>query len=180
MKSRSVTAAVAVIIAATLLPACSSITPSVPACEVGTRLATVAQSVPSGSYIPCIRQLGEGWTAGELQVGRGSTRFTLLPDRAGGRTVHVAYHQACDTAGAVPTTPRAEGVRTLIDLRSIAPRYAGTLMDVFSGGCISYSFDFARGPHIALMEELQDTVGLFSRRQLRLGLKDQLGVELDS
>jgi hypothetical protein len=53
-------------------------------------------------------------------------------------------------------------------------------MDVFSGGCISYSFDFARGPHIALMEELQDTVGLFSRRQLRLGLKDQLGVELDS
>ena len=62
---------------------------------------------------------------------------------------------------------------------SITPRYTGTLSDVFPGGCVTYAFDFVRGPHIALMEELGAAVGLYSRRQLRLDLQDRLGVELD-
>ncbi len=93
--------------------------------------------------------------------------------------MEVELASTCDVSDAVPTTPRAEGVRTFIRLATISPRYSGTLTDLFPGGCVTYRFDFARGPHIALMEELGATVDLYSRRQLRLDLRHQLGVELD-
>ena len=150
-----------------------------PRCEADTRLAILAQSVPEAAYVPCINRLAEGWTTQDFDATGRRTRFVLVPDRAGSRSVRVTFEAACDVGAGVPTTPRADGVRTSIDLRSISPRYAGTLRDVFPGGCVSTTFDFPRGPHIALMEELDATVGLFSRRQLRLELHDQLGVELD-
>jgi hypothetical protein len=50
-------------------------------------------------------------------------------------------------------------------LYTISPRYAGTLFDVFAGGCAQYRFDVDRDPHIPLMEELRDAVALFPRRQ---------------
>ena len=179
MSVRPLLSVLATVLAGTLLSACSNPTGSLPECEAGPRLATIAQSVPTASYVPCIEQLADGWTAGNLDTGRGSTRFALLPHRAGARTVRVAFEEACDARGATPAPARAEGVRTSIKLASVSPRYAGTIFDVFPGGCVSYRFDFARGPHIALMEDLGGTVGLFSRRQLRVALQDQLGVELD-
>lgn len=179
MSSRPLPLLLAAAVAGALLTACSNPTGSLPECEAGPRLATIAQSVPSASYVPCIEALAEGWTAGNLDAGRGSTRFALLPHRSGARTVQVAFEESCDARGATPAPPRAEGVRTSIKLESVSPRYAGTIFDVFPGGCVSYRFDFVRGPHIALMEELGDTVGLFSRRQLRVSLQDQLGVDID-
>ena len=179
MSARPIRLLLAAVVAGTLLTACSNPTGSLPECEAGPRLATIAQSVPTASYVPCIEELAEGWTAGSLDTGRGSTRFALLPHQAGARTVKVAFGETCDARGATPAPPRAEGVRTSIRLESVSPRYAGTIFDVFPGGCVSYRFDFARGPHIALMEDLGDTVGLFSRRQLRVSLQDQLGIELD-
>jgi hypothetical protein len=44
---------------------------------------------------------------------------------------------------------------------------------------VTYEFDFARGPHIALMDELQRAVQLYPRRLLRQELRDQLGITLD-
>jgi hypothetical protein len=166
-------------LAGTLLTGCSNPRGSLPECVAGPRLATIAQSVPTAAYVPCISQLAEGWTAGNLEAGRGSTRFALLPHRSGARTVKVAFEETCATVGATPAPPRAEGVRTSIALQSVSPRYAGTIFDVFPGGCVSYRFDFARGPHIALMEDLGEIVGLFSRRQLRVSIQDQLGVDID-
>ena len=48
-----------------------------------------------------------------------------------------------------------------------------------SGGCVSYSFNFTTGPHIALMEQFEGAIGLYPRQQLRLILKHMLGVELN-
>jgi hypothetical protein len=166
------------LVVALLLGACAPTAGAVPTCEAGERLATVAQSVPGAAYVPCIRRLGAGWTARDFDVARGHTRFTLVSHATGARPVAVAFEATCSVAGAVPTTARAEGVRTSIRLRSISPRYAGTLSDVFPGGCVTYRFDFARGPHIVLMEDLQQIVGLYSRQDLRLQLHRQLGVEL--
>ena len=170
---------VGLVVGATALTGCTGATQGVPGCHSGRRLAVVAQSVPSAAYVPCIDTLDEGWSSRAFEVRNGHTRFVLVPNRAGGRSVEVTFAAACDVTGAVPTTPRADGVRTAIRLLSISPRYAGTLSDVFPGGCVTYTFDFARGPHIALMEELDAAVRLFSRRQLRLDLQHQLGVELD-
>ena len=162
-----------------LLTSCTTVAGSVPECDPGQRLAVVAQSVPGASYVPCIRELSEDWTSRSFRAGRGGTRFTLVPNRPGSRPVRVEFEPACEVTGAVATTPRAEGVRTSIRLQAISPRYMGTLTDVFAGGCVTYRFDFARGPHIALMEQLTSTVGLFPRRELGLEIHDQYGVDLD-
>ena len=158
---------------------CTTVAGAVPECHAGPRLALVAQSVPGAAYVPCIRDLPEEWSTRSFHAGRRGAGFTVVPHGPGSRPVRVRFDADCDVAGAVPTTPRAEGVRTSIRLVAISPRYTGILTDAFAGGCVTYRFDFARGPHIGLMEELGTAVGLFSRRELSLDLHHQLGVDLD-
>jgi hypothetical protein len=62
---------------------------------------------------------------------------------------------------------------------SIDPRYAGQLLDVFPGGCVTVDYDFERGRHVALVTELQAVVGLFTRLELRQALAADLDVRLD-
>ena len=171
--------AAAAVAAASVLTSCTTVAGAVPDCDPAPRLGVIAQSVPGATYVPCIGELNEEWSTRGFRAGRGGTRFTLVPHRPGGRPVRVDFTSSCDVSGAVPTTPRAEGVRTSIRLSTISPRYTGTLADVFAGGCVTYRFDFARGSHIALMEQLHATVALVPRRELRLELQDQLGVDLD-
>ncbi len=178
---RAVLAALAGVAAAALVPmttACSSAQSPVPTCTSVDRLALVAQAVPSASYLPCVAPLPAGWRASGFEAASGRVRFTLASDRAPGHPVRVALLPSCSVAGATPTTPRGPGVRTYIVLRSIAPRYAGVLEDVFAGGCVTYDFDFQRGPHIPLMEEFEGAVTLYPRHQLAIEVHDRLGVPL--
>jgi hypothetical protein len=179
LRRRVAAPAAAGLLLAGSLSGCSSVSPTVPTCSAATRLALVAQSVPGAAYVPCLVELPPGWTVTRFDAERAGTTFSLLSDRAEGRTVDVRLADRCRVAGATPEPPRTVGGRTYLRLSSIAPRYAGTLFDVFPGGCVSYRFDFGRGSHIALMEELLTTVDLVPRRQLRLDVREQLGQELD-
>ena len=152
---------------------------AVPSCRDSRRVAVIAQSVQTAAYVPCIGELDEGWTAGEFDPARNRTHFSLTSDRAPGHPVDIVFAKTCASAGAIPTTPSATGIRTSIRLRSISPRYTGTMYDVFSGGCVTATFDFLRGPHIALMEGVDHALALVSRQQVRLDLHKKLGVELD-
>ena len=151
---------------------------AMPQCEGGSRLGIVAQSVTEAAYVPCVAELPQGWTFGSFDVESGSTRISLRSDRAD-EPVRVGLLDECDVEGATPIAPRAPGVRTHQRLTSISPNYAGQLIDVFPGGCVVTEFDFERGAHLALMEELQRAVGLYSRRQLRQDVKDEIGADLD-
>jgi len=53
------------------------------------------------------------------------------------------------------------------------------MYDVFSGGCVTSTFDSSHGSQIALMEQFEQAIGLYPRQQLRLVLKRELGVELN-
>lgn len=150
-----------------------------PRCTSTQRLALVAQSVPAAAYVPCIKALPQGWRTTGFDARAGSTRITLLSDRSGGRPVDVVLQRTCDLTGATVTTPHADGLRTYVRLASVSPTYAGSLYDVFPGGCVRYRFAFPRGPHIPLMEQLSTAVGLVRRGDLRLDLRRELGVELD-
>jgi hypothetical protein len=172
-------AVVAAAAAAAMLSGCAAVRQTVPQCSETQRLAIVAQTVPGASYVPCISQLPQGWSASAFDAVRGGTSFLLNSDRNPGRPVKVVLAGTCTIAGATPTTPRGPGVRTYLRLGSISPRFAGNLYDVFPGGCVTYSFDFERGPHIALMEEFEAAAGLHSRQQLTIELRKELGVELD-
>jgi hypothetical protein len=141
-------------------------------------LGLIAQSVPSSGYVPCIAELAPGWRTTDLLVENGRTSFRLASDRAAGHAVEVELRRQCDPAGATPIPPRTPGGSSFLRLASIAPRYAGTMFDVFPGGCVTYVFSFQRGPHIALMAELGAAVGFVPRAQLRLRLRERRGVEL--
>ncbi|HEX6425342.1 MAG TPA: hypothetical protein VFZ79_17785 [Acidimicrobiales bacterium] len=157
---------------------CADTEPAMPRCEPGQRLGIVAQSVPGAAYLPCVATLPPGWTFGSFEVDDDGTQFSLRSDRAD-RAVEVELVPACEVGPALPVTPRDEGVRTYLALQSVSSRYAGRFYDVFADGCVVYDFDFARGPHIALVDELQRAVQLYPRRQLRQELRDDLGITLD-
>lgn len=157
---------------------CADVDAAVPACEPGQRLGIVAQSVPEAAYVPCVAVLPPGWSLESFSVDDDGTRFSLRSDRSD-RAVDVELVERCDVGSATPVTPRDEGVRTYQLVVSVSPRYAGRLYDVFAHGCVVYEFDFVRGPHIALIDELQQAVQLYPRRQLRHELHDQLGITLD-
>ena len=169
----------AVAVGAAALTGCASTAERVmPRCEADSRLAILAQSVPTAAYVPCIADLPAGWSFEGLDVGDGGATITLASDRAD-REVHVELVPSCDVAEATPIPPSDEGVRTYHLVESIDPRYAGRLFDVFPGGCVISTYDFERGPHVALVPELQQAVSLFSRRELRQGIDADLGVRLD-
>jgi hypothetical protein len=172
-------AALAAVLLAAPLAGCATFSGTVPRCGDPLRLAIIAQSVPGASYVPCIRELPQGWSTSGFDPAGGGTTFLLNSDRSPGQPVKVRLAASCRTGRATPATPRAPGVLTYTRLTSITPRFAGRLYDVFPGGCLSYSFDFTTGPHIALMEQFEGAIGLYPRQQLRLVLKHKLGVELN-
>jgi hypothetical protein len=165
--------------AGTLLAGCAAAGETVPGCGDPLRLAIIAQSVPSAAYVPCIQDLAPGWSSSGFDPSQDGTGFLLNSDRSPGQPVTVRLTVACLTGGASPSPSRGPGVLTYTRLYSVSPRFAGTLYDVFPGGCVSYRFDFADGSQIALMDQFEQAIGLYPRQQLRLVLKRQLGVELN-
>ena len=165
--------------AAATLTGCASSGDTVPGCNDPLRLAIDAQSAPSASYLPCVRDLPPGWTASGFVPSQDGTSFLLNSDRSPGQPVTVQLSTACRISGASPSPARAPGVLTYTRLDSIRPRFAGRMYDVFPGGCVTYTFDFSHGLQIELMEQFERAVDLYPRQQLRLVLKQELGVELN-
>lgn len=149
-----------------------------PGCDDARRLAVIAQSVAAAAYVPCVGELPAGWSFVDLDVDDRGTSFALESDRAD-RDVEIELTDACDVGDATPTAPSDEGVRTYLLVDSIDPRYSGRVIDVFAGGCVLTRFDFERGAHVALVEDLEQAIDLRSRRQLRQDLDGELGVSLD-
>jgi hypothetical protein len=92
---------------------------------------------------PCIT-LPEGWGSSGFDPSQRGTSFLLISDRSPGRPVVVRLAATCQPGKASPSR-RGPGVVTYTRLTSIAPRFAGSLYDVFPGGCVSYGFDFTLG-----------------------------------
>jgi hypothetical protein len=162
----------------TFVMGCADPDTAMPRCDANQRLAVVAQSVPGAAYLPCIGELPPGWEVTSFDVDDDGTRFELRSDRAD-QPVEVALAGSCARGDATPTAPRASGIRSYLRIDAISPSYAGTFHDVFSGGCITTEFEFERGPHIALIDELRQAVGLATRRQLGRDLEEELGITLD-
>lgn len=152
---------------------------SAPRCTSPERTALVAQSVPSAAYVPCLLPLEPGWQVVDFEARSGGSRLSLLSDRSGDRPVDVQLVPGCAVDGATAEPARAEGVRSYVRVRSVAPTYAGERYDVFPGGCVRTRFDLPRGPHIPLLEELAASVDLVRRTELAGDVRARLGVELD-
>ena len=165
-------------VTALALAGCAGEDGSMPGCDADSRLAIIAQSVPGAAYVPCISELPTGWSYTGIEVDQDGATIVLESDRAD-RRVEVAFSAACDIGTATAIAPSDEGARTYQLIESIDPRYAGSFIDVFPGGCVVSSYDFERGAHIPLVTELQRAVDLYSRRQLSQQLHADLGITLD-
>jgi hypothetical protein len=172
---RLVTATLTAMVAMT---GCASAESTMPRCDSSTTLGIIAQSVPGAAYVPCIGDLPTGWSYLGSDVGHEGTTIELESDRAD-RRVEIVLTASCDVDRSTPTTPSDAGMRTYQRIESIDPRYAGSFIDVFPGGCIITHYDFERGPHVVLVTQLQEAVDVHSRRQLRQTLLHELGVQLD-
>lgn len=176
-RRRAVPALVTMALASVL--GCTTPETTMPECEPGGRLATLAQSVPTASRVPCVAEIPVGWNFDSLDVDSGLARFWLDSDRAGLRAAEIELVESCDTSGATAVDPEEDGAARYQRLSSLSPRFIGTTYDVFEGGCVVYRYELVHGPHIALYQELHEAVALFPRRALRDDLREDLGLDLD-
>ena len=184
-------AAVPGLLLAGLLAGCSSDSPTAvldtPLCSVGDSGADngvilMAQSVPTASWVPCIRTaLPLGWGFHHMDAENGLARFWLDSDRDGQQAVEVRLEESCDTSGTTEIASDRAGMRRLERVRRVSPTFAGERHYLFDGGCLSVVFRLdgdSPGEALALASQ---AVGVVSRTDLRAQVHADSGgrIELD-
>ena len=98
---RAATLAAVVVLAAVMLVGCASVSGEAPQCRADQRLALVAQSVPTASYVPCVASMPAGWRSRDFRAESGEATFQLASDRVEpsrrGRAPGVLPDRARDT-----------------------------------------------------------------------------------
>jgi hypothetical protein len=179
--------AVALAVAGGLLAGCATGTTLItepPLCGTGDHAAgngvvLMAQSVPSASWIPCIRTaLPLGWGFHELEAHNGRSAFSLDSDRDGPKAVTVHLDASCDTTGATEIPSDRPGMRRFERVQRVSPRFAGERYYVFPGGCLTCVFSLAgdnAGEGLALAS---DVVGVAARADLDAQVREENGGRL--
>jgi hypothetical protein len=108
---------------------------------VSNSVILMAQSVPTASWVPCIRTaLPLGWNFHHLMASNGSSRFWLDSDRDGQEAVEVRLTESCPTGGTTEIPSDHDGMRRLERVRQVSPTYAGERYYLFPGGCLTFVF----------------------------------------
>jgi hypothetical protein len=151
----------------------------VPACSVGTSGAAgnavllMAQSVPTASWVPCVRSaVPTGWAYLHLDARNGIATFSFDSDLFGQPAVTVRLEPSCDTAGATPVPSDREGMTRFERVQQTSPSFLGQRYYVFPGGCITFAFTVSgdsRGEPLAVATQM---VGVVSRDDLRAQVHD--------
>jgi hypothetical protein len=144
-----------------------------PACAEGedgnasNGVVLMAQSVPTASFVPCLRTaLPLGWSFHHLAVRDGTASFWLNSDRDGQQAIEVRLDPSCDTAGATQIPSDREGMDRFERVWLTTPSFEGERYYVFDGGCLTVVFELTgegRGEPLALATQ---AVGVVSREDL--------------
>ncbi len=162
-----------------VLAGCVDQAQAMPECEADSRLAILAQAVPTASMVPCVQEMPAGWSFAALDVESERVRFWLNSDRGGLRAVEVELTARCDVSGATRVPSEEEGATRYRRIRSLSPKHSGLNYDVFDGGCVTYRYEFEKGLQIELLPEFDDAIALFPRDELRRAVRRDLGHDLD-
>ncbi len=172
--------AFAVLALAALIPACSSSGSDAPPCGAqDDPWLLVAQSVPSATYLPCVRTLPTGWMLTGSRIERGSYTAWLDSDRAGVHAVRIGLTPTCDVSDAVeiPVPDSAPGIRTYERPLGLAPNFSADRFLRFPGGCITYEFRFSMPAPATAALEVQQALGVRPREDVRRAL-EKIGLTL--
>jgi hypothetical protein len=182
------TRAALALLAGGLLTGCASGSTSIsepPLCGSGTEGAghgviLMAQSVPTATWVPCIRTAFPlGWSFDRLDARNGGSQFWLNSDRDGTDAIEVRLDRSCATSGATEIASDFEGMRRLERVHRVSPTFSGERYYLFDGGCLSFVFRLAGetpGEGLALASQV---VGVVRRAELRAQVHEQSGGRLE-
>jgi tRNA A-37 threonylcarbamoyl transferase component Bud32 len=146
-------------------------------CESHEPLLLMAQSVPTASLVPCIEILPVGWTLGDVVVGNGRSRFTMISDRGG---VLVAELTAsCDLAGAAQQSSERAEARRYLRIERNAAGVAMTRAYTFPGGCVTQRLIAPEASRQQLAGESSFALGFTTRDDLAAALRRDSDGRLD-
>ncbi|MDQ1660902.1 MAG: hypothetical protein QOJ68_882 [Blastococcus sp.] len=180
-RTRALALALLTLPAGGFLAACGSDTTAIlaePLCPsagrgAGNGAILMAQSVPTATWIPCIRSaLPLGWNFHHLDARNGEARFWLDSDRDGQLAVEVRLAASCDTAGATEVASDHEDMRRLERVGRTSPSYAGERYYLYEGGCLTVVFSLDgnnAGEALALASQ---AIGVVPRDELRAQVHD--------
>ena len=184
-------AGVGAVLAALAVAGCSSDGPNsaittAPLCESGhdrqaaNAVILMAQSVPSATWVPCIRAaLPLGWSFHHLEASNGQSRFWLDSDRDGTKAVEVRLTGSCRTDGATEIPSDREDMRRLERVDRISPGYVGRRYYVFDGGCLTVLFVLAGDSPGEALALASQAVGVVSRADLQEQVREESGGRLE-
>jgi hypothetical protein len=146
----------------------------------GNEVVLMAQSVPTASWVPCIRTaLPLGWGFQHLEARDGDATFWLNSDRDGQKAIGVHLRPSCDVAGATEIASDRPGMRRLERVRRVSPSFTGERYYVFPGGCLTVAFQLSGdspGEALALASQV---VGALPRQVLQAQVRRESGDRLD-
>lgn len=150
-----------------LLPGCATRYKSsvAPGCRNAETLVLMAQAVPTAEQVPCIANLLAGWTFQTIDIRNGRSYFTLDSDRAGDRAVQVTLRKSCDVSGATEIVSDEPGMSRHERVESVVREYRGLRIYRFTGGCVTYRFEFDR-LGLALVNEVSLALGFRPRSEV--------------
>jgi hypothetical protein len=169
-------AAVCFLLTGLAVSACSSdttATTELPTCadaehgNASNAVILMAQSVPTASWVPCLRTaLPLGWAFHHLDARDDVSFFSLDSDRDGQEAITVRLEASCTTSGATEILSDREGMQRFERVTQTTPHYQGKRYYRFDGGCITFEFRLAgesRGEPLAVATQ---AVGVISRADL--------------
>jgi len=145
----------------------------VPWCSHGTSGAAsngvvlMAQSVPTASWIPCVRTtMPSGWSFHHLVASNGGSRFWLDSDRDGQQAIEVSLAPSCDVGGSTEIPTDRDGLRRMERVQALSPHYRGQRFYLFPGGCLTFTFRLAGDSPGEALALATQSVGVASRAEL--------------
>jgi len=142
--------------------------------EASNAVVLMAQSVPTASWVPCMRSTPPlGWGFHHLDARDGVATFWLDSDRDGQLAIRVRLEKSCDTRGSTQIPSDRDGMHRFERVTMTTPRFEGERYYVFDGGCIRFTFKLGadnRGEALALATQ---SVGGVSRADLEAQVHEE-------
>ncbi len=159
--------AVLVAVLTVLTAACSSSGGGPPGCSRSedSVFALMAQSVPSATRLPCLKELPVGWIVSGMQIQDGRTQVWLDSTIAGVHAVEVDMRATCDVGEAVqvPPAPDEVGMRAFVQ-PDLPPAFSGVRYLLFAGGCVAYRYRFTGDAPPTLALEAEEALSFLPRQ----------------
>lgn len=137
-----------------------------PSCSWGGSSVIVAQSVPSASQVPCLEFLPDGWSVATVSVNQNRSVITLDSDRAGDKAATLRLEPTCDVSAAVSSVSEYPAAERFENIKQLAPGFRASRSYRFTGGCITWEFDFDDDASATEAVALGDALQLIPRQEL--------------